>query len=338
MNIEHNKSLKELNTFGVEANAKLFVEISSVEELQELIQTDEFKNNEHLFLGGGSNILFTRDFDGLVIKNNLRGIEVIREDNDYVWVRGMAGEHWHDFTMYTVEQGWSGIENLSLIPGSVGAAPVQNIGAYGVEIKDTLETVETIDLTTGEPRDFANEECDFGYRTSVFKTTLKGKYFITAIVLKLSKNGQPNISYNSLRAKLEERGVVEPSVQQVSDTVIEIRQSKLPDPREIGNAGSFFKNPVIDEETLKRLQAGYPDMPNYDLENGMYKIPAAWCIETAGWKGKRVGEAGSHERQALVLVNHGAATGAEIAALAREIVGSVRDQFGIDLEPEVTII
>lgn len=338
MKIQNNIQLKKFNTFGIDVAAKYFAEISSISDFQELAQTGIFKQESKLFLGGGSNVLFTQDFDGLVIKNNLKGIELLQENEQGVVVKVMSGENWHEFVMHAVEQGWGGVENLALIPGSVGATPVQNIGAYGVELKDTLESVEAIDLATGETVEFSAEACKFGYRDSIFKHEAKGKYFITAVIFKLSKEHEIKTEYGAIQKILEENNVSNPSIRDIADAVIEIRSNKLPNPVQIGNAGSFFKNPVVERSVFETLQSKNPDIPFYELDNSRVKIPAAWLIEQCGWKGKRVGNTGSHERQALVLVNYGEATGVEIKQLAEDIQHSVQEKFGIGLEMEVTII
>lgn len=337
MEVYHGKSLKELNTFGVSAKAKYFVEVNSVEDFTELTQTSEFQNEEKLILGGGSNILFTKDFDGLIIKNNLLGKSVICETDDTVTVEIASGENWHEAVLWATENGWSGIENLALIPGSVGATPVQNIGAYGVEIKETLQSVQVVDMQTGEPTEFSAEACKFGYRDSIFKNEAKGKYFITGVTLQLQRQHTLRTEYGAISAQLDEMNIENPGVQDVQDAVIAIRQSKLPDPKQIGNAGSFFKNPVVPHDQFQKLQDEYPDMPNYPQDNGV-KIPAGWLIEQCGWKGKRVGNVGVHDKQALVLVNYGSGTGQEIKQLAEAIQFSIHEKFGIALVPEVTMI
>lgn len=337
MNIIHDKSLKDFNTFGVDAIAKYFVEINAVEDFLELAKTDEFHREMKLILGGGSNVLFTKDFDGLVIKNNVLGKRIVEENDEHVLVQIASGENWHEAVLWATENGWSGIENLALIPGSVGATPVQNIGAYGVEIKQTLQSVHAVDMTTAEMKEFSADECKFGYRDSIFKNEAKGRYFITDVTLRLSKKHIPRTDYGAISAQLEGMNINEPDVQDVQDAVIAIRQSKLPDPKQIGNAGSFFKNPIISTDEFQVLQEQYPDMPNYPQSNGI-KIPAGWLIEQCGWKGKRVGNAGVHDKQALVLVNYGNATGQEIKELAEAIMASVHNTFGIQLVPEVTMI
>ncbi len=337
-----NYDLTRLNTFGIKAQAKFFVEVESEADIPALFNSSDFKNNQRFFLGGGSNTLFTKDFDGLVILNNLKGMEILEENNNDVLVRAMGGENWHDLVLFTVEHGLWGIENLSLVPGSVGAAPMQNIGAYGAELKNTLESIEAYDVQTGEKRIFKKEECNFGYRDSIFKNEVKGQYFISAINLKLSKVPKPNVSYKILQKYLEENKITDLSLKNISEAVSEIRRSKLPDPKVIGNAGSFFKNLFVSKEKIEKLLEQYPDMPTFAEENergdGVIKISSAWLIEQCNWKGKRVGNAGVHERQALVLVNHGGATGQEILNLAQNIIDSVEQKFGLRLAPEVNII
>lgn len=337
MRIERNYDLSKLNTFGIKANAKFFVEVGSEADLAELFNLGEFKQNKKIFLGGGSNVLFTADFDGMVVLNKLKGIEILNENSEIVTVRAMGGEIWHDLVMFAVERGYWGIENLALIPGTVGAAPIQNIGAYGAELKDVLMNVEAYEIETGAKKIFSNEACEFGYRDSVFKNKLKNKYFISAITLKLSKIEKKNISYKALNEYLEKNKIEIKNSKDVSDVVISIRQSKLPDPKIVGNAGSFFKNIFVEKEKLHKLQATYPDMP-YFQEDTVIKIPAGWLIEQCGWKGKRVGNVGVHEKQALVLVNYGGATGKDLLELANKITASVKAKFDLGLVPEVNIV
>jgi UDP-N-acetylmuramate dehydrogenase len=328
--------LKPFNSFGISAIANEFIEIASFDQLKLLIQSQ--KLNNFLVLGGGSNILFTKDFDGLILKNQLLGISVLEENNETVLVKAAGGENWHNFVRHCVSNGWGGIENLSLIPGSVGAAPLQNIGAYGVEIKESLVSLEAINLLTGELKTFNNEQCQFGYRESIFKHQLKGQYFICSVTFKLNKNAVPNISYGDISKVLNEWNILQPDIADVSDAVIHIRTSKLPDPALIGNAGSFFKNPVIDLSKFLDLQKRFPDIKSFPAADGKIKIPAAWLIEQCGFKGKRFGNVGVHENQALVLVNYGGGTGKDILELSKRIIESVKEKFGIELQTEVNII
>ncbi len=340
MIVQQDYDLTKLNTFGISVRAKFFVEIIEEAEIQELFNLVEFKDNKKIFLGGGSNILFTKDFDGIVILNKLKGIEEISRgtlSKDDILVRAMSGEIWHDLVTFTVDQGLWGIENLSLVPGTVGGAPMQNIGAYGVELKNTVVNVETYDIGTREKRIFTGSECEFGYRDSIFKNKVKGKYFISAITLKLSKIEKKNTEYKILKNYLEEHSVEVKSSKDISDAVSSIRRSKLPDPKVIGNAGSFFKNVFVDEEKFVKFKEQYPDVPSF-VEDGVVKIPSGWLVEQCGWKGKRFGNVGVHDKQALVLVNHGAATGQEILDLANKIIASVKEKFGLELVPEVNIV
>lgn len=338
MHIETNKSLQAFNTFGIDVTAKYFTEIQSVEEFTGLITDARFKNERKLILGGGSNVLFTGNYDGLVIRNAIRGIETLKEDETNVWLKVSAGEPWHPFVLYCVEHNLAGIENLSLIPGLVGAAPMQNIGAYGVEIKDCCEAVEAVNIFTGEKQAFTNAACEFGYRESVFKHRLKDQFLITAVTFKLNRHFTPKIGYGDIRHTLEEMRLHEITIKAVSDAVIKIRSSKLPDPKMIGNAGSFFKNPLVSKKQFNTLVARNPLMPNYPQAGGEVKIPAGWLIEQCGWKGKVVGHTGAHKSQALVLVNYGGATGDEVYQLAQAIQQSVREKFGIDIIPEVNLV
>ena len=353
MEIRGNYNLSKLNTFGISVNAKFFVEIHSEADLKELFSAQEFKNNKRVFLGGGSNVLFTKDFDGLVVLNKLKGKEILEENLKNVVVRCMGGEIWHDLVTFAVERGLWGIENLSLIPGTVGAAPMQNIGAYGVELKNVLENVEAFDVDTGEKKIFSKEECELGYRDSIFKNRLKNKYFITAVTLILSKVENKNITYkilqdylekNKINIKSSEASPARLQLRDISNAVSAIRKSKLPDPRIVGNAGSFFKNVFIEREKMKKLLVTFPDMPYFrDEENEskvpvLVKIPAGWLVEQTGWKGKRMGNVGVHGKQALVLVNHGGATGEEILTLANKIIADVKEKFGLELIPEVNLI
>ncbi len=337
MQILENYDLTKLNTFGIKAEAKYFTEINKEEDIPSLFESEQFKNNERLFLGGGSNILFTHDFNGIVILNKIKGIEVINKTQQDVWIKAYGGEIWHDLVLFAVGHEYWGIENLSWVPGTVGAAPMQNIGAYGAELKDALVSVEAFDISTGEKVIFQNNECKLGYRDSIFKNVAKGKYFISAIVLKLSKVEKKNITYRALKDYFEKNNINPKTIKDISDAVIEIRKSKLPDPKIIGNAGSFFKNVFVKKKELDILLEKYPELPYFEEEN-VFKIPAGWLIEECGWKGRRLGNVGVHDKQALVLVNHGGATGEEIKDLAIQIIESVKQKFDLILTPEVNFV
>lgn len=337
MEIKKNYDLSKLNTFGISVNAKFFTEIENETDVVELFNLPEFKQNQKIFLGGGSNVLFTKNFEGLVIFNKLKGIKILNQDLQSVTIRCMGGEIWHDLVMFAVKHEYWGIENLSLIPGTVGAAPMQNIGAYGAELKDVLENVEAYQVENGEKRVFSTAECELGYRDSVFKNKLKDKYFISAITLKLNKIGEKNISYRVLKEYLEKNKIEINNPKDISDAVTFIRQSKLPDPKIIPNVGSFFKNVFVEKGQFQTLQVNYPEMP-YFKEGEVVKIPSAWLIEQCGWKGYRTGNVGVHEKQALVLVNYGGATGKELVELGNKITTSVREKFGLELIPEVNLI
>lgn len=338
MSILEYLSLKPYNTFGVKATAHFFTRVRTTDDIIHLIENEFQYYKKILILGEGSNILLCNDFDGLVIKNEIVGIEMIKEDEEHVWIKSMSGTNWHELVIYCVNHNWGGIENLSLIPGTAGAAPMQNIGAYGAEIQDTFVSLEAIDLETAETLIFEKEACNFGYRQSIFKSTEKGKYFIASITLKLSKHPVVNTAYGDIQKTLEKNGIQNPTIKNVSDAVIEIRESKLPNLRDIGNAGSFFKNPEVEKNIAEKIKVEFSLMPSYDLPDGNVKIPAAWLIEQCGWKGKRLGETGNHDRQALVIVNYGNATGEEIWRHALAVQHSVKEKFNILLEPEVNII
>jgi len=336
--IVDNVSLRPYNTFGIEAFCNHFVEIDNVSEIIELISTDVYKRNNHLIIGGGSNILLTKNFEGLVIKNNLKGIEVVREEGDNVYVKAAAGEVWHEFVQWCIVKGLAGLENLSLIPGCVGASPMQNIGAYGVEIKDVFESLEAIDLTNGTLKKFLKSDCHFGYRESVFKHEYKNKFIIISVTFRLNKKMNLNTSYGAINAELQSMGVKAPGIKDVSQAVINIRSSKLPDPKVTGNAGSFFKNPEVSASEHERIKAAFPNVVAYPLENGNYKLAAGWLIEQSGLKGFRMGNAAVHDKQALVLVNKGEANGNEIYSLSEHVLQTVFAKFGVKLEREVNII
>ena len=336
--IQSNISLKDYNTFGLDITASSFCVVKSKTEIINLIQNEFSKYAKKLFLGGGSNILFLKDYEGLVIKNEIKGIEIERETDEYVYLKSYSGTQWHDLVLYCVDKNLGGIENLSLIPGTVGAAPMQNIGAYGVEIKNVFEALEAIDLTTGETIIFNNNDCQFGYRESIFKNQQKNKFFIYSVTFRLNKKPVLNLNYGDIQKKLIENGCVNPTIKDVSNAIIEIRNSKLPNPKEIGNAGSFFKNPEVSIEKYSELFLLFPSMPKYDLPNGNVKIPAAWLIEQCGFKGKKYGNTGNHAKQALVIVNYGNASGIEIYNHAILVQKEVEIKFGILLSAEVNFI
>jgi len=336
MQIIENQSLKLYNTFAISANARYFAEIHSEAELKETLQ----QNTQPLFLlGGGSNILLTQDFDGLVIKNSILGKEIIESTSEHVLVRIGAGENWHQAVLWTLAHDFGGLENLSLIPGTIGASPIQNIGAYGVELKDTFHKLEAMEIATGDIHTFTKADCQFGYRESIFKKALKDKYVITQVYFQLTQaNHKINISYGAIQDVLNSKNIKNPTIHDVSNAVIAIRSSKLPDPAKIGNAGSFFKNPEIPQAQFDGLKQKFPTIPSFPSEKGGVKVPAGWLIEQCGWKGTRRGDAGCYDKQALVLVNYGNAKGAEIWQLAMDIADSVEEKFGIRLLPEVNVI
>ena len=338
LDIQRNFDLSRFNTMGVASKAAFFVTVTSLQELKDALTYSTSHRLKIMILGGGSNILFVNHFDGLIINMEIKGVSVISEDDETVHLKVMAGENWHRLVMRCVEEGWGGIENLSLIPGSVGAAPIQNIGAYGVELKDVLHQVDFLNIETLEEHSFTAQECQFGYRNSIFKNELKGKVIITSVSIKLSKQPEINTDYKVLADLLMERGIENPSIKEVSDAVIEIRESKLPDPAKIGNTGSFFKNPIIPILKYQELKNNFPNIPSYPVSDTEVKLPAAWLIDKAGWKGKRKGDAGIHHKQALVLVNHGNASGKQLWNLALEIQADVLQKFGIEIVPEVNVI
>lgn len=337
LTILKNQSLLPYNTFGMDVYAEELIVIHSVSDLLELLPY--LRTKEFLFLGGGSNILLTKNFDGIAVINQLKGKQILSKNDEYIEIEALSGEVWHELVLWTIEQGAFGLENMSLIPGSVGAAPMQNIGAYGEEIKHWCVSVEAIDLSNGELRRFTNEECQFGYRESVFKRALKNQYFIYKVHFKLNtkQSHKLNCEYGAIQEILNSKWIQSVTPKDVSDAVIEIRSSKLPNPKELGNAGSFFKNPVIDVELFSTLILKYPDMPSFNDVQGK-KIPAGWLIEKAGFKGKKVGNTGSHIMQALVIVNYGNATGTEIYDYSQSIIDAIKNQFGIILEREVNIM
>jgi UDP-N-acetylmuramate dehydrogenase len=338
MKILENISLKPFNSFGIDAVAAYFASFNSDDELEALLRSETAINNHCLVLGGGSNILLTKDFPGLVMKNEIKGIEVVNETEDQFIIKAGAGENWHQLVLHCVEQGYAGLENLSLIPGNVGASPMQNIGAYGVEIKDVFEALEAFHIKDKSIEKFDREACSFGYRESVFKNKYKGQFIITSVSFRLNKQPLFNTTYGAIQQELERMNVQELSIRAVSQAVINIRSSKLPDPKLIGNAGSFFKNPFVSMEQFELLKDKFPSIVAFPLEGGNFKLAAGWLIEQCGWKGFRQGDAGCYPKQALVLVNYGSAKGAEILDLSEKIIRSVEAKFGVVLEREVNII
>ena len=335
-----NYSLLGHNTFGIDAKCSRFLEFSSVEEAQQVAALLREEKAPLLIIGGGSNLLLTTDFCGIAVHSAIKGHEVLEADDaNHLLLRVGSGEVWDDVVALCVENGWQGAENLSLIPGEVGASAVQNIGAYGSEASHVIYKVEAVELSTGRLCEFNNEDCQYGYRQSRFKTEWKNRFLITHVTYRLSKQtGTLNIEYGNIRAELERRQIENPTLQQLRDVIIDIRNYKLPDPKELGNAGSFFMNPVVDREQYEHLLAQYPDMPHYHIDEQHEKIPAGWLIEQAGWKGRSLGPAGVHDRQALVLVNRGGATGGDIVRLCQQIQKDVLERFGIQINPEVNII
>ena len=338
MKIQENTSLQAFNTFGIDVRARYFTALQSVSEMQALLQQDQWRDQNKFILGGGSNILFTKDVDALVIKNELRGIAVVKEDDEAWYVQSGAGENWHGFVMHCIAQGWSGVENLSLIPGNVGAGPMQNIGAYGVELKDVFHELEALNIATGEIETFDNAACQFGYRESVFKRALKGQHIITSVTFRLLKTPVLNTSYGAIEQELERLGETSANINNISQAVINIRQSKLPDPNKIGNAGSFFKNPVVDNELVEKVRTNFPNVVSYPVSETHSKLAAGWLIDNAGWKGHTRDTYGVHKNQALVLVNYGGAQGNQIYDLSTDILASVKEKYGVDLEREVNIL
>jgi len=335
LNIEENISLKNYNTFGIEVTAKRFICIDSVYQLQELLKVEK----DIFLISGGSNMLLTKDIEKLVVHIDIKGVSIDQENENEVFLTVNAGENWHEFVLWCVDNNYGGLENLSLIPGNVGTCPIQNIGAYGVEVKDTITKVEALHIETGKLVQFSNEECKFGYRNSIFKNEVKGKYIITSVSFKLTKqNHNFNTYYGAIETELTSKNIAKPNLKNISDAVIAIRKSKLPDPKEIGNSGSFFKNPVITKAHFLTLQKTYPEIPSYIVSENQVKVPAGWLIEKAGFKGKRFGDFGVHKKQALVLVNYNNATGKDIYNLAETIQKKIKSKFEIKLEIEVNVI
>ena len=336
MQFQENISLKPYNSFAIAAKARYFASFQSVEMLLDIMEHKPVR--KMLVIGGGSNILFTGDYDGLVLKNELMGIEKVEEDDNFVFVKCGAGENWHQFVLQCIANGWAGLENLSLIPGCTGASPMQNIGAYGVELKDVFYELSALHLQERGKYTFREKDCEFGYRDSVFKGKYKDQFIILDVVFRLRKQPQYNTSYGAIEQELEKMGVSSLSIEAISRAVINIRSSKLPDPRDIGNAGSFFKNPSVTREKYLKLQTKFENIPGYENADGTVKLAAGWLIEQCGWKGFRKGDAGIHAKQALVIVNYGNATGEEIFALSQQVQQSVDEKFGVSLEREVNIV
>lgn len=334
--IQQHVNLKPYNTFGIEVYAAGFARFSTITELKTILESNPF--SQLLILGGGSNLLLTKDYDGLVLKNEIQGFTILEETTENVIIEAGAGEIWHEFVMNCIEKGYAGVENLSLIPGSVGASPMQNIGAYGVEIKDIFHHLKAYHIASGEVNTFDREACHFGYRESVFKNIYRGQYIICSVAFELSKSPKINTSYGAIETELKAKNILEPTIRDVSNAVISIRQSKLPDPKVIGNAGSFFKNPVVDEMIVQKIKENYPDVPNYPALEGKRKLAAGWLIEQAGWKGKTIETYGVHKLQALVLVNYGGSTGKQVFDLSTQIIESIEQKFGVTLEREVNIL
>ncbi|MDG2431265.1 UDP-N-acetylmuramate dehydrogenase [Flavobacterium sp.] len=337
MEIKSNFSLKNYNSFGIDVKAKQFIAVHSIPELITVLE--ENQTAKKFFLGGGSNMLLTKDIDALVIHVDLKGKKIVEENDSFVWIECQAGENWHEFVLWAIDQDFGGLENMSLIPGNVGTTPVQNIGAYGTEIKDTMVSCSTISIKDQTIRSFTNADCHFGYRESVFKNEYKDQFIISSVVFKLTKkNHKINTSYGDITGELSKKGNSNPNLKDVSDTVIAIRKSKLPDPKELGNSGSFFKNPIVLKKDFDPIHQKFPEMKYYEISDTAVKVPAGWLIEQAGFKGKRFGDAGVHKNQALVLVNYGNATGQEILEVAKDIQNTVFEKFGIHIEAEVNVI
>jgi len=337
MEFHENFSLKNFNTFGIEAKARQFVAVHSITDLKTVLE--QHPDEKKFILGGGSNMLLTKNIDALVIHVDLKGKKIIKEDDNFVWIESQAGENWHEFVLWTIDQNLGGLENMSLIPGNVGTTPVQNIGAYGTEIKDTFVSCDAMKITNQEMKTFTKEECHFDYRESVFKNEVKDQYIITSVVYKLTKHSHKiNISYGDIASELAKNNITNPTLKDVSNAVIAIRQSKLPDPKELGNSGSFFKNPILLKSDFEKIHQQFPEMKYYEVSATEVKVPAGWLIEQAGFKGKRFGDAGVHKNQALVLVNYGNATGQEILEVAKTIQTTIFKTFGIQIEAEVNVI
>lgn len=338
MKVIKNISLKNNNTFGVDVKSKYFVEVYSEEELKQVLNSVEYSKLKKLILGSGSNILFTKDFDGIIIKNSIPGIKILSENDKSVIVEAGAGVIWDDLVQYCVNKNYGGIENLSYIPGTVGAAPIQNIGAYGQELEETFYELNGVFIADGASQIYNNSDCNFSYRNSIFKNELKDNFVVTSVNLKLRKNPNVNLNYFPVKEEVEKRNIKHPTIKDIREIVIDIRKNKLPDPNEIGNAGSFFKNPVITKESFYLLEKEYPDLKYFIVNESSVKIPAAWLIEKCGWKGEKIGNVGTHEKQPLVIVNYGNASGKEVYSMAMNIKDEVKKRFDITLENEVNVL
>jgi UDP-N-acetylmuramate dehydrogenase len=336
--IQNKFSLLQHNTFGIDVKAKSYTTFSSTKELKKILSSNDVKGKQKLILGGGSNILFTKDFDGVVLKNRIKGIEIEKENDEFVWVKANAGESWDDLVQYAITNGYGGIENLSLIPGSVGAAPMQNIGAYGVEIKDVFFELEAMHIDTTDEVRFTKKRCQFGYRDSIFKNFYKDQYVITNVTLRLTKKPILNLSYGAIQTELHAMGIYTPNINAVSKAICKIRESKLPNPKVIGNSGSFFKNPIVSKEKFDALKTEFPEIASYKVSKSQVKLAAGWLIDNAGWKGKTVGNCGVHKDQALVLVNNGGANGADVFKLSEDIMADIKTKYDVVLEREVNIL
>ncbi len=336
--IQTNISLKPYNTFNIQVTTKHFVSIENTNQLKDIINNNLYKEMPKLILGGGSNLLFVNNFQGLILKIDIKGIEKIKETKNYIYIKAGAGENWHTLVEYCLDNNYAGIENLSLIPGTVGAAPIQNIGAYGIELKEVFHSLDSIEIESGGNKSFTKNECKFGYRDSIFKNKLKNKYIITYVTLKLRKKPKLNLKYGAILETLSKMGIETPTIKNVSNAVIKIRTEKLPDPSQLPNAGSFFKNPEISKDDFEKLKNKFHDIPAYKMKQNIMKIPAAWLIEKSGWKGKKIKNVGTHNKQPLVIINYGEATGQDINNFAKQIQLAVKAKFGIYLEEEVNII
>lgn len=336
--LQQNVSLKPYNTLAVDVRAHYLTEFKSIEQLLQITELNIWGEQPHLILGQGSNVLLTTDVSGIVLINRIPGIEVLKQDSEHVWVKVGAGVNWHQFVLHAIDKGWAGIENLSLIPGTVGAAPIQNIGAYGVELADVFETLSAFDLRDKKVISFSKQDCAFHYRDSIFKQSLKNQCVILDVTLKLNLTPHFKLDYGDLRHTLDAMQLNHITLKSVSDAVIQIRNSKLPNPKELPNAGSFFKNPIITADEFEILQQRFPEIPHYPAHDNQIKIPAGWLIEQCNWKGKRIRDAGTHQQHALVVVNYGSANGADLLAVVKTIQSDVEHRFNISLQPEVNIM